>query len=245
MSKLIALSYSPWSEKARWALDHRAVPYVEAAYVPMIGELGLRATTGRWTGRVTVPVLVTGAGEVLTDSFDIARYAERVGSGAPLFPPEHEARLAEWNARSDEAMAAARGAVVTRLAASPAALLESLPKFARNLGPLATALGRSGVRFFQRKYDLTAAAGDQTKFRSALDALRAALAGGRPYVLDRFTYADISAAVLLQAVVPVDHKYIRLGRATRATWTDGALASEYADLVTWRDGLYARHRHRA
>lgn len=35
---------------------------------------------------------------------------------------------------------------------------------------------------------------------------------------------------------------IRLGPATRAVWTQPALAAEFADLLAWRDGLYAAHR---
>lgn len=42
MHRLVAIDYSPWSEKARWALDARRVPYREEAYLPMIGEPRLR-----------------------------------------------------------------------------------------------------------------------------------------------------------------------------------------------------------
>jgi glutathione S-transferase len=37
MIELVAVPYSPWSEKARWALDHHALPYRETAYQPLIG----------------------------------------------------------------------------------------------------------------------------------------------------------------------------------------------------------------
>jgi hypothetical protein len=42
MTELLALPYSPWSEKARWALDVRGVPYDYRRYQPVLGELALR-----------------------------------------------------------------------------------------------------------------------------------------------------------------------------------------------------------
>jgi glutathione S-transferase len=243
MTKLIALSYSPWSEKARWALDHHGISYLEVPHVPMLGEPRLRAAVKKWTGRVTVPVLVTDDGAIITDSYEIALYAERHGSGTPLFPREYLDRIAEWNTRSDEAMAAGRAALVARLASDPAALLESLPKPARSLGPVSMAMAKMGVRFFQKKYDLDAigSAGIET-FRAALDALRRNLSEDRSYLLETFSYADITMAVLLQAVVPVGDEFIKLGPATREGWTQREVAREYADLVAWRDKLYAAYR---
>ena len=41
---------------------------------------------------------------------------------------------------------------------------------------------------------------------------------------------------------PVDGRYIFLGPATREVWTHGRLATDYPDLLAWRDRLYARHR---
>jgi glutathione S-transferase len=57
-----------------------------------------------------------------------------------------------------------------------------------------------------------------------------------------FSFADIAMATALQLTVPVADGYVALGPATRAAWADDALAAEFADLVAWRDALYARHR---
>ena len=57
MNELLGLPYSPWSEKARWALDVRHVPYRYRVFQPLIGEPALRFKTRRWTGTVTVPVM--------------------------------------------------------------------------------------------------------------------------------------------------------------------------------------------
>jgi len=42
--------------------------------------------------------------------------------------------------------------------------------------------------------------------RSALETPRAALAKSSPYLLGRFSYADIVMAILLQGVSPVDDR---------------------------------------
>ena len=62
MPELLGLPYSPWSEKARWALDARRVPYREVTYAPLLGEPALRLKLKRWRGNVTVPVLTDDEG---------------------------------------------------------------------------------------------------------------------------------------------------------------------------------------
>jgi glutathione S-transferase len=81
----------------------------------------------------------------------------------------------------------------------------------------------------------------QRTMRAALEDLRAALAG-RTYLLDTFTYADVAMAVVLQMVRPVSDRYMPLGPAGREVWTNEELARSFADLVEWRDRLYACHR---
>src|SRR5690606_36517114 len=103
----VALAFSPWSIKARWALDHHRVAYRFEPHLPMAGEALLRLRTGRWRGRITVPILLTRDGAV-HGSLEIARYAERVGEGARLFPAEHEEAIARWAARADVMLDAGR-----------------------------------------------------------------------------------------------------------------------------------------
>jgi glutathione S-transferase len=243
MATLIALHYSPWTEKARWALDHHHVPYRLEHHVPMLGEPALRLRTGRLGGPATVPVLIDGEGAIF-DSFAIARHAERNGSGSPLFPAAHLAEITRWNDRSDEALAAGRALVVTRIAASREAQTESLPGFIpAAIRPALAGMAQLGVRYLASKYsisrDLDRA---EATAASTLDEIRAALAG-RAYLLDgELTYADIAAAMVLQIVRPVRDAFIRLRPATRACWTTPALERRYGDLLDWRDQLYDKHR---
>lgn len=85
MLEFTAIPFSPWSEKARWALDHHGCDYHEIHHAPVVGEWRLRAQMRRPFGRLTVPVLRDGD-RWLTDSFDIARHADAIGHGTTLFP---------------------------------------------------------------------------------------------------------------------------------------------------------------
>src|SRR5262245_44456729 len=39
---LLGAFYSPWTERARWALDHHGIAYRFEEHVPVVGELALR-----------------------------------------------------------------------------------------------------------------------------------------------------------------------------------------------------------
>lgn len=238
---LVALPYSPWSEKARWALDHHGIGYVEETYVPMVGEPWLRVRTRKLTGRVSVPVLITPHG-VIFDSLRIARHADRIGKAPSLFPREHESAIDDWNAASEEMLDAARGLVIRRLQQSPDALEEALPSFVPDVArPALRPLARFGAAFVARKYD---ARGEEERIDAVLARLRAALDGGREYLFDRFSYADITMAVALQSIkAPEGH--LKIGPATRETWTDTLRASRDTDLLAWRDAIYRKQRRHA
>lgn len=77
--------------------------------------------------------------------------------------------------------------------------------------------------------------------REGLLALRGRT-GGRRCVRDASTFADVIAATTLQFVTQVPDAFIRLGPATRRAWSNDTVAIEFADLVKWRDTIYAEHR---
>ncbi|NVJ09519.1 glutathione S-transferase N-terminal domain-containing protein [Myxococcus sp. AM001] len=242
MRTLYGLSYSPWTEKARWALDHHRVAYRYREHLPLIGEPLLRWRTPRGV-RPAVPLLID-EGEAFPGSFVIARRAEELGQGEPLFPAADLPVIQRWDDDSEQGLAAARVRVVAALLENRQAQMESLPSFLpEGLRSVLAPAARLGARFVARKHqtpaDINAAVHD--KVIPTLERLRAAL-GGRPYLLSRFSYADVTAAVLLQFVRPVDDRHLPLGPGTRAMWSDAALASRFPDLLEWRDGLYAKHR---
>lgn len=245
MRTLIAEYFSPWSEKARWALDHHGLAYEYHEHVPLIGELLLRLRTRRPTGRVSTPALITPHG-VLTDSFTIARHADRIGRGPTLFPPDHDAAITAWNARSETALAAGRALYLERLSHDHAAKVEMQPPILpASVRRAAVPAADLAIAFLRRKYAIDAAtlAAAAATLTRELEALRAALAGNRPHLLgDTLTYADLTMAVTLQSVAPVAARYIPLGPAARASWRHPELAERFADLVAWRDALYEHHR---
>jgi len=235
MRTLVGEAYSPFSEKARWALDHHRIPYAYREHYPLIGELSLRLRARRLKGRVSTPLLLAPEGPVL-DSFAIARYAERQGGGPALFPPGHEA-----------ALRALRVGFIARLARSREAKVELqphyFPGFVRRLSAPLTGLA---LAFLRRKYGMPDSAEAEATLVRELQRLRAALEAGGGYLVGgAFSYADIAMAVTLQLVSPVEDRYVALGPATRAAALHPQLAPRYADLVAWRDALYARHRRGA
>jgi glutathione S-transferase len=243
--ELVAIDYSPWSEKARWALDYYGVPYQETPYLSMVGEFALRKRLGRWRGKISVPLLVTGD-EVISDSYKITSHLEEAyGTNSSLFPPGSHEEIQSWNVQSETGLAAGRALTSERVLESPEARREALPPMPKMLvGPLAAPITRLGVAYLRRKYNFDdKVESDRIALTAMLESLKGALSDGRKYVLgDVFSYADICMAVSMQFVRPVTDEFIKLGPASRRAWTDEALAREFSDLLTWRDGIYETHR---
>jgi glutathione S-transferase len=241
MRTLVGIPYSPWSEKARWALDHHRLSYRMEVYKPMLGEPALRARTGRLRGKITVPVFLERGEPAIMGAFAIARRAEASGSGATLFPAGRDLEIDAWDRRIDEAMAEARMRVFDRMLENDEAQAEALrgavPDELRR--PLRGAT-KGVVKYLARKYrDVAPPAGT---YEATLSALREALDRGAGHVVGAPSFADFAAATLLQGVRPVDDRFVRLGPATREVWTDEALSARFGDLLEWRDALYRERR---
>lgn len=246
MLELISMSYSPWSEKARWALDHHGVQFSEKDFKPLLSELSLRARMKQWSGKFSIPTLLTDD-ECIGDSYNIAHYAEEIGSDAePLFPKGVEEEIHQWNALSEEAMAAGRAIVSQRVLDDPKAKLEALPKMPGPLRQLMKPLANIGVSYLRKKYTYDESIEKyEESFEQVLIKLRAALEGAESYLIgSQFSYADITMAVALQCLKPVTDDFLKIGPATRVAWTNEAMADKYADLLDWRDHIYEQHRAR-
>jgi glutathione S-transferase len=255
MVQLLALPYSPWSEKARWALDARRVPYAYRVYTPLLGEPALRLRLRRWTGPVTVPILIDDGGACIADSADIARWADARGEGPRLFPPEHAADIEAFITLSERALAAGRALSLRRMLHDDDALREMVPRPLRRVSPGAAArIAKLGIARTLRKYPIARSGASPSDPRAAapileaaLDELRRALAAAPksgdapPTLLGHFTFADIAAAQALAFVDPPTTG-LRIGRSSRRTFTDESLRERYEDLVRWRDALYGAYR---
>jgi glutathione S-transferase len=245
MSRSIFVSawFSPWSERARFALDHHRIDYQKEEYVPLLGEPLLRLRTRVFRGPLSVPVLFHD-GRVIRDSVEIARYADSVGTSAPLFPASAGEEIARYVELATGLMEAARALSVPRMAQNEAARRESLPTFMpAPLRSVMLPLAGLGTAYITRKYRLGSHDPDEARatIRRGLERLQADLRG-RDTLLSDFTFADIAAAVALTMVRPVEHPVIPLGPGMRAAFTEPALAEEFGELLAWRDKLYAERR---
>ncbi len=238
MHTLHVLPYSPWSERARWALLHHRLAFREHEHVPLIGEFALRLRSGVWKGRVSVPLLCTSAGPV-RESLAIAEYAETHGSGPPLFPASVRDAITSLDAQLEPVIDTGRASILLAIKEHDDAAIASLPKALRWV-PLGAMSARLGTRFVASKYGTTAEE-LHDRFHAGLRSVESTL-GGRDYVHDTFTYADIVCASAMQFVNPIDDRYIPLEPAMRARFTRHELVRAFPALFEWRSALYAKHR---
>ena len=239
--ELIGISYSPWTLKARWALDHHRIEYNYSEHLIMVGIPLLRWKTSRWLGAVTVPSLV-GMKQPLLDSFAIARWADQQGGGQSLFPAEHTDAIEHWNEKSDVILNVARMLTTQELAKDTAALAEALPFYLKPV-PGSVAVAKQAAHYVLRQYEVP---GSNRTWLESLRAcfleLREAL-GTQDYLLGEFTFADVAMAAAIQAIQPPDSQYIPLGPASQRCWTRPELVAEFGDLLHWRTQIFEKHGH--
>jgi glutathione S-transferase len=237
MLTLYVIHHSPWSERARWALLHHGMAFEEREHVPLIGEMALRMRA-KSQGKVSVPLLIDGD-EAIQGSLRIGEYVDRKGKKAKLFPEGSVPTITALDEALEDALSAGRERFVIGLAGNREAQLESLPGFLRSL-PFATLSARIGTAFVTSKYNARIGSVDD-RIRAGLRAVREAI-GSKRYVLDAFSFGDIVAASVVQAIAPVADRFVELPPATRTLWQHEKLAREFEDLVVWRDRIYADHR---
>ena len=111
------------------------------------------------------------------------------------------------------------------------------------LGRLAPIVARAGIERTLRKYGGRARGVDELEatLETALERLQSDLRG-RPYLLETFSYADIAMAQIVLFVDAGDDSILRMGRASRACFSDPRSALRFPDLVRWRNALYAGSR---
>ncbi len=240
---LYGLAYSPWTERARWALDHHRIPHRYHEHVILLGEPLLRwRARNAGMAKASVPLFVDGH-TAIGDSLLIARHADAVGEGSHLSTDHPE--FGDFSARIEDALQGARASVTAAILADPEALRESARAAAPEaLTPMLRPVAAMAARFIARKYSADLAAGERNRagIREVLRELRERKGSRRHFVGDSFSAFDLWAATLIQGVSPVSHRYIRLSPAVQRAWTQPGLAAEFADLVQWRDEIYAVYR---
>ena len=221
--ELIELYPSPWSERLRWVLELKGLPYRRTPYVPLAGEEDHK----RRTGVATAPVLIADA-EVIGDSDVAVDWLETRHPSPRLVPGDarRRAQVRAWELLATETLA-------------PLGRLVMIGRYkALDLQPLAD--------YFAAKYHWSEAEGSRADrvLRTVLPELAAAVAES-PYLAGgEFTRADLTMAAMLNPVLGLpDDELFSIDSGMRGMFgipfgTDPALAP----LREWRDRTYRQHR---
>lgn len=236
MPTLVHIPFSPWSQRARWALALQRVPHEAVVYTPRLNEPWLRWKLGRPWASFTLPVLLRDDGPALLDSLDIAEWAA-ARSDNPLITDENRAEVQAWVARVERLLCAARVRVTERVLADPTAIREQVPPFLRFTGPVGEAMVRRIARDLLVKYGHLAPADPHAAMGEVLEAARDALRE-RSFLLGEHSFADLALATALAFVDPPAAPRVKLGRRSRELWRDPTLAAEFSDLLQWRDAQW-------
>lgn len=240
--ELVSLQPSPWSLKARWTLKHHHIEYKTIPYTFGVGEVYLRLRLWKFFGRVSTPVLFPVDGDPVTDSFDIALWADKHGidtSTDILVPTDKLWAIQLWNERCDAVLFYARAALIVRLTSDKEALRSYLPKSLQRLGSFGLWIGKLAVGRLEKKYSRESASTSLNKAREALLALRQQLKeSGGQYILGAFSYADILMCIATITIEPLAPPYVSKLSAVRRQMEEFA---DFSDLVSWRMSVMEKH----
>jgi glutathione S-transferase len=221
--EMIELYPSPWSERLRWVLEAKKLPYRRTPYVPLAGEEEHR----KRTGIATAPVLIA-EGTVIGDSDRAVDWIEERHPTPALVPgdPRGRAQVRAWELTATEVLA-------------PFARLVMIGRYrAMGLQPLAD--------HFSAKYHWSESEEARVEhlLRTALPELARAVEASPYLVGNAFTRADLTVAALVGPALghPPDDLF-ELDPGMRGLFglpfaDDPALAP----LRSWRDALYRKHR---
>lgn len=200
LPELWQFRFSIYPEKARWALDYKAVPHVRRSVLPGPHVLQLMPRFGQ----KAMPVLCH-QGHVLKESASVLEYLERTYPNPPLFPqdPEQRARALEIQKWFDDQVGPAvrRAAFFEWLPHTEYAacrLAHGLPRWQQKLY-VAMFPGIRAVMMRDMRINATGAEAGRALAAEALDFVAHRSAKTGYLVGDRFSVADLTAAALLQA----------------------------------------------
>lgn len=244
-STLWHITVSHYSEKARWALDYKSIPYrlrapLPGAHIP----IALWLTRGR---HYTLPVLDLGDERIGDSTAIIAELEERFPD-PPLYPrgPAQRRRalaLEEWF--DEELGPYIRRFVFHELGRDPDCFAEvgakAAPRAFRLMGPTGEAYARAltGMRYRARSDDAAQAA--RAKVITAMDRLEAELGAGDYLVGESFSVADLTAAALLYPLVRPPEAYVTIARMPEPVERLRAQLRERRG-YRWVQETFRRHR---
>jgi glutathione S-transferase len=241
------ISVSHYSEKARWALDHKEVPHTRRA----VAIPGLHIPASIWLTRgasQTFPVLEID-GQRIGDSTEIIAALEERYPQRPLYPedPEQRRRALELEDFFDEELGPhirllafhelgqdreRFEAVIARTTPGPVARLGS--------GAVTYARTYTGLRFGVRSEEAAELA--RNKIVAAMDRLDAELGSDEYLVGDTFGVADLTAASLFFPLVLPDGGPVPNDESPPAGLERFRAPLQERPGYRWVEEIYRRHR---
>lgn len=241
------ISVSHFSEKARWALDHKRVPHRRRA----VSIPGLHILASTWLTRgasQTFPVLEID-GRRLGDSTEIIAALEQLYPERPLYPadPEQRRRALELEDFFDEELGPhVRLLAFHELGKDPerfeALIARTTPGPVARLGSGAVTYARTytGLRFGVR--DEEAAEVARGKILAALDRLEAELGSEEYLAGDSFSVADLTAASLFFPLVLPDEGPVPGDEPPPAGMESFRAPLRERPGYRWVEEIFRRHR---
>ena len=196
MFELYDFRFSHYSEKARWALDFKGIPYTSHHLLP---GFHMR-TTRQLAPRTCVPIL-KAKGVIVQDSTEIINFLDHICPERSLTPADHAVEAMEWEEYLDKEVGATLRLwfyyhTLPDRARAVKFLCEGASWFERAQFAFAFAHIR---RAMTQMMDIHAGPASEAVRRllTALDRLDRTLEG-RPFLVgDRFSRADLTACSLL------------------------------------------------
>jgi glutathione S-transferase len=203
------ISISHYSEKARWALDHKRIPHRRRGLPGGFHMVAALLLTGGRT--VTFPVLALNGDAIGDSTAIIAELERRWPEQAPLYPDDADERRRALDLEDyfdEELGPPIRLVGWHEITSDPERLAELaarfLPPGVRDNPAAATVAGRYAGMFAGLRYGVNsdeAATASREKVVAALDRLEAELDGREYLAGDRFSVADLTAAALFYPLV--------------------------------------------
>jgi glutathione S-transferase len=244
------INVSHYSEKARWALDHKQVPHRRRAV--SIPGLHIPASMLLTRGAShTFPVLEID-GQAIGDSTEIIAALERRHPERPLYPadPEQRRRALELEDFFDEELGPhLRLLAFHELGKDPerfeAVIARSTPGPIASLGGGAVTYARTytGLRFGVRSEEAATVA--RGKILAAMDRLDAEIGPSGYLVGDSFSVADLTAAALFYPLVLPDQGPLTVDEPPPAGIESFRAPLQDRPGYRWVEEMFRRHRKHA
>lgn len=240
--RLLTIPISHYCEKARWALDHHGVTYIEERHLQVFHYL----RSYQLGGVPNVPVLIDGD-TTIRDSTAILKYLDRYSTpDSRLYPEQDRQAVEEWEELFDETLGIeSRRWVYFHALRTPSMALatssQGVPRWQAAVAPFCYPLLKA---YITRKLAVSAtnvAAGLQ-RTRAVIAQVDDLLSDGRPFLIgDRFTAADLTLASLMAPFLLPPEYGVRLPRPDEIS---AAMRATVDEMRGTRAGQHALHLYR-